>query len=363
MNSKRPRLDLASIAGLLIVMLAGLTAQPASAGARNPCQEAGNLTQNCGFDVFVDQSWNGKRLQIPQGWGYFVLSGDLDFRPADDTYWGAPSLWLLSDGVPFTAGIYQQVKVTPGVVYQADAGWAAVTQPNFERKIGLDPTGGADPLAPSVVWGPSEWGINSWPDLTVSARATGPTMTVFVWANHPQTYGNDWLFIDAVGLWPDASQPAATVTPKPSLTPTRKPPTRTPPPATPTLTPTDLPSPTPADTETPTVTPPPTETPTASPTPTGTPTPTPATPTLTPQPSRTPLPTVVPVAVVLQTAEAERSGGGGGAFKAGESFGSALLAVVVLALVVGAALVGLLLWLWLRPRKATDNHGELEDDE
>ncbi|MFC2037996.1 hypothetical protein ACFLYD_08590, partial [Chloroflexota bacterium] len=217
---------------------AGLGTLPVRAGARNPCIEAGNLTQNCGFDHFVEHAEGDKRLQVPAGWGYYILAGNMDFRPSNDTYWGEPSLWLLSDGVPFRGGIYQQVPVTAGVVYQADAGWAAVTQPDFERKLGLDPTGGSDPLAPTVVWGPATRGIDSWPDLTVSTRATGPTMTVFVWVDHPTTYGNDWIFIDAVGLWPDPSQPPATPTPKPSLTPTRRPPTRTPSPVPPTATPT-----------------------------------------------------------------------------------------------------------------------------
>ncbi|HFD40196.1 MAG TPA: hypothetical protein ENJ31_10185 [Anaerolineae bacterium] len=300
------RIGIAFWLGVAVLLSAGLMAQPADAGARNPCEEPGNLTQNCGFDTFADHDWNGKRVLIPQGWGYFVLDGDLDFRPADDTYWGAPSLWLLSDGVPFTAGIYQQVQVTPGVVYQADAGWAAPTQPDFERKLGLDPTGGTDPLAPTVIWGPSAWAVKpSWPDLTVSARATGPTMTLFVWVHHPHTYGNDWVFIDAVGLWPDTSQPAATVTPKPSPTPTRRPPTRTPKPVPPTATETPAPTSTPTATETPSPTPTATATPTPTATPTFTLTPTPITPTWTPFPTRTPLPTVVPVAVVMQTAEAE----------------------------------------------------------
>ncbi len=163
-KTRRPRHRLACLIMVFLVLAAGSGLASVGAGARNPCLEPGNLTRNCGFDTFADH-WEGdKHYQVPTDWRYYVLSGDLSFRPSEDTFWGAPSLWFLSDGVPFTAGIYQQVPVTPGVVYQADAGWAAVTQPDFERKLGLDPTGGIDPMAPSVVWGPSEWGINSWPD-------------------------------------------------------------------------------------------------------------------------------------------------------------------------------------------------------
>ena len=327
-----------------------------AAGARNPCIEPGNLTQNCGFDAFVDH-WEGeKRYQVPAGWSPFILSGDLDFRPSDDTYWGAPSLWLLSDGVPFTAGVYQQVNVSPGVVYQADAGWAASTQKDFERKLGLDPTGGTNPLAPSVIWGASEWGINSWPDLTVSTRASGPVMTLFIWVHHPITYGNDWIFIDAVGLWPDASQPAATLTPTPAPTATARPPTKTPAPVPPTATLTAVPaSPTPVPTQTPEPTLTPTETPTPTLTPTSTNTPTPASPSSTPIPTRTPLPTIVVAARVQSTSSAgfALAGASAQAPRARNSSDSSSVLLLLLASVGvlgGLGLVGTAWWLWRRDR-------------
>ena len=317
------------------------------------CAEPGNLTFNCGFDVFVDHFEGEKRLQIPDGWWYFILDGNPDFRPSDDTYWGAPSLWLLTDGVPFTAGIYQQINVTPGVVYQADAGWAAVTVGDYGRKLGLDPTGGTDPLAPSVIWGPAEWGINSWPDLTVSARATGPTMTVFVWVSHQQTYGNDWIFVDAVGLWPDASQPAATITPQPSPTPTRKPPTRTPKPVPPTDTPAE-PPPSPTLTDTPTDTPTeaptdvPTDTPTPPPSPTWTPTPSPPPPTDTPTPTTIPTLTAVPIARVVQTPAAVPAAPVRPIVREDRAPGALFLYVALAAGFGAVVLGGLVAWLWLR---------------
>lgn len=331
--------------GLLLCLLAvGPVFWSLVAGAHNPCLEPGNLTQNCGFDTFVDD-WQGeKRYQLPTGWWYFILAGDLDYRPADDTYWGAPSLWMLSDGVPFTAGIYQEVSVTPGVVYQADAGWAAVSQPDFERKMGLDPTGGTDPLASTVIWGPSEWGVSRWPDLTVSARATGPTMTVFVWVHHPKTYGNDWLFLDAVGLWPDPNQPIATSTP--TFTPTRKPPTQTPPPTKPTDTPTALP-PTPMPTETSTSTPTATatQTPTFAPTPTWTSTPTLAPPSATPFPTRTPLPTIVPVAMAVPTVRATQSLESESTGTGGRILDTLFLYLAFGALLISLTLAGIVGWL------------------
>lgn len=353
MGGKKTKTYEALALDLLFFLLAiSVGARSAGAGARNPCAEPGNLAQNCGFDVFVDH-WEGeKRYQIPEGWWYFVLSGDLEFRPSDDTYWGAPSLWLLSDGVPFTAGIYQQVKVTPGVVYQADAGWAASTQKDFERKVGLDPNGGTDPLAPSVIWGPSEWGINSWPDLTVSARAVGPSMTVFVWVHHPITYGNDWIFLDAVGLWPDSSQPVATLTPTTAPTATRKPPTKTPVPAPITATATAVPA---SATPTATVTPEATHTATASPSPTTTPTwtttPSPVPPTSTPVPTRTPLPTIVVAARPESGSGSESARAVGQQGTRSDPPVSLFLFVAAGAVVGGASLAGTAWWLRRRGRR------------
>ena len=333
--------------GLLLCLLAaGSGRWHANAGARNPCLEAGNLTQNCGFDTFVDDWVGEKRYQIPAAWWYYILAGDPDYRPSDDTYWGAPSLWMLTDGAPFTAGIYQQVAVTPGVVYLTDIGWAAPSQEDFERKLGLDPTGGTDPLASTVIWSRSEWTKTRWPDLTVSARATGPTMTVFVWVHHPRAYGQDWVFLDAVGLWPDPSQPAATVTPAPSLTPTRRPATRTPSPIPLTNTPTA--SATATSTETPSPTPTVTATSTPTVTATSTQTATSRPPTATPYPTRTPLPTIVPVAKLVPSAKVKDSVA---APRTGDDSGGALLYTVAGAVAVAVlASAGLMGW-WLYRRK------------
>jgi hypothetical protein len=357
MQVKQSRSPILLFAGpvVLALLVAGVVFFPALAGARDPCREPGNLTNNCGFNGFVDRMQGEKRLQVPDGWWPFILAGSPDFRPADDTYWGAPSLCVLSDGMPFTAGLYQQVQVTPGVVYQTDIGWAAArcnfqVCGNMERRLGLDPNGGTDPLAPSVVWSRIEAGGDKWPDLTVSARAVGPTMTVFVWVHHPSSSGLDEIYLDAVGLWPDPNQPAATVTPRPSPTFTRRPPTVTAKPLPPTATLTEPPTAAPTEPETPT--PAPTETPTASPTPTGTATPSPAPPTNTPTPS--PPPTLTPVAIarVLQTPVAnaammmaERP------IRTQSPEPSAFLYIAVAALVAALLLGGVVLALWARSRR------------
>ena len=318
--------------------------------ADTPCNQPGNLTYNCTLDNFVDRTQGGSIKHVPDGWWFFVLMGDPEMRPSVDTLWGAPSQEIWSDGEPFTAGIYQEVQVIPGVVYQANIGWAAPTRPDFERKLGLDPRGGTNPQAPSVVWGPSSWEVTPMPDLTVSARAEGQKMTLFVWVHHPHSHGVDQVFLDDVGLWPDPSQPAATATPSPSPTvptPTRKPPTQTPSPVPPTDTPTAAPA---SPTSTETLTPTPTRTSTWTPTPTPTSTPTSAAPTTAPQPTRTPLPTVPRLARVV-SAPGSGPAAESGRTSSREGLPEAIfLYVAAGALVGGVVLSALVLWLWMRGR-------------
>jgi hypothetical protein len=183
----------------------------------------------------------------------------------------------------------------PGATYVASWGWGGPNKPDaFGRKLGIDPTGGTDPLSSNVIWGPLHYGpgkVLSYtgpysadnPNVSVSAVAQASTVTVFVWVEHPFSQGDDLIFVDAIGLRQDASQPIVA------------PPTATPVPPTATPVPVQraaeqaAPVATSAPTDTPTV--PPTETPTATPTamPTHTPSPS-ATPTATS--TATPLPTV-----------------------------------------------------------------------
>ena len=261
-----------------------LAAMPGVAQAQDPCQDPGNLTFNCQFDTFDYIPPYGA---VATGWTAFVefavetpafnSAGETPLAPAQEIFSG----WL-----PFTAGILQQVEVTPGLAYVAAIGWAPYAsydergernQGQFiGRKVGIDPLGGADPMSPDIVWSPEVWddlgGV--FPQLRVSAVAKGATITVFVRANNPQSHGNDKVWFDAVTLAVDPNQPAVTPTPEPpSPTPTSPPPTATSTPLPPTETPlpTDTPLPTatattlPTHTTVPADTPAPTSTSTATP--------------------------------------------------------------------------------------------------
>lgn len=256
----------------------------ASGPGGHGCKE-GNLIPNCGFDTFYSHAVG----QIPVGWNPFVLAGALAWDPSPDTYWGAPSLRMWSDGGTFVAGIFTQVGgLTPGIAYYASMGWGGPTEPDaFGRRLGIDPTGGTDPNAGTVVWGPMLRGpgkvLNDsnpgYPNIDVSAVARSSTVTVFVYVDHNYSTGANQIFIDAVGLYVDSNQPAPTA---PAAAPTSAPAQAA-----------ARPAARPAATRTRTATPTATAVPTATPTSTAT-----ATPTLTPTPTQTYTPTATPTSTL-----------------------------------------------------------------
>jgi hypothetical protein len=287
----------ALLPALLPALIAALLLAPRAALASEPCNPPNVIPQPvCDMD-----NWYGSPpRELPEGWTPFILSGDPTYMRDEHSFYGGGTLRMWSVGGTFKAGIYTVVPVTPGAGYRASIAWGAPNAPDlFGRQLGIDPTGGVDPNAPTVIWGPMHFGegrilnyTSDGPNIDVKARAVGDTMTVFFLVDHPNSSGDNLIFIDAIALYPDESAPAAIEPP----TPTPEPPTPTPepPPAevaevaaaqvAPVL-PTDTPTALPTETPTPV---PPTATPTATPSPTPSPTATPtATPTWTPWPTAT----------------------------------------------------------------------------
>lgn len=294
--SPSPLLRLACV--LIIGMVALLQGRPVQ--AQDPCASPNIIPANvCNFDTFS----GGLPREIPDGWAPFILSGDLEYGRDEHSFFGGGTLRMRNSGGTFKAGIYTQVGVNPGAGYRASLSWGAPNAPDhFGRQLGIDPTGGVDPTAPTVIWGPMHWGEgrilnypSDGPNIDVLARAVSDRMTVFFLVDHPQSSGDELIFVDALALYPDENAPAAvavaptntpeppTNTPEPVVVAQEVPaeaaaaqviapiaPTSTPEPptATPTLEPTATPSATP--TVTPTYTPSPTITPTWTPWPTAT---------------------------------------------------------------------------------------------
>ncbi|MBK8045869.1 MAG: hypothetical protein IPK16_01245 [Anaerolineales bacterium] len=269
-------------AGLALAVVV-LLAMPVPSFASEPCNPPNIIPQPvCDFEQF---SGDPPR-QIPVGWSPFILSGNPSFYQDDHSFFGGPNLTIRDNGGTFKVGIYTQVNVNPGSGYRASISWGAPNAPDlFGRQLGIDPTGGTDPTAATVIWGPMHWGegrILNYPppdvNIDVRARALGNTMTVFFLTDHPQSSGDNLILVDAIGLYPDESAPAVELPPTPTPTPAV----------------TDTPTPEPVVVAAATD-PPPTETPTVIPTDTPTPPPT-ATATMTPSPTPTATFTPVPTA-------------------------------------------------------------------
>lgn len=304
----------------------------------------------CDMDVFT----GSPPRQLPVGWNAFVLSGEPSFLEDHHTYFGGSNLTITS-GAPFKAGIYTQVAVTPGAGYRASVAWGAPNQPDlFSRQLGLDPTGGVDPTAATVIWGPAHWGegrmLNYPPpdvNIDVKARALGETMTVFFLTDHPQSRAaDDLILVDVIGLYPDDSAPAVELPPTPEPTPEPAPAEEVP--AVAAAAPAvaaEAPVVAPLPTDTPTATP--TETPTALPTetPTATATPSP-TYTATPLPTATwtPLPIVTAApALSMQNVQTQAASLARGLDRRG--------LVVISSISFGWALIFGASWGWLRWRR------------
>ncbi len=211
-------------ASLLLALLVALVA-PLPTHAQEPITALGvaaNNILNWSFETFEG---NDVRQRVAQYWDPFVLSGNtVEFRQGTqfaginvERIDGLDSQIIKSDD-PFDAGVYQ---VIPGLrtgewysvvayvltIFQT----SAVSNPSdfdgtMVKQLGVDPTGGRNPLSAEVIWGPpvdknmdrATWGQR----LTFQATGTSATFYIRVQAlqgvSHP-SYDN-LAFIDGAQL-------------------------------------------------------------------------------------------------------------------------------------------------------------------
>lgn len=214
-----------------------------------PCsQHSGNLIKNGSIDT--DSVHGTQHGLVADNWESFVLSGSPRFALVTNENANgdirSSAQYIYSDKHPFDAGIYQIVtNVQPGVYYSAKVGQALAAvdygdghnsrNGDIGRRVGVDPLGGVNPNAPSVVWGNEFHDLNpalNIPDLTILVAAQSNRMTVFVRAIDHNSSGLSKIWFDVVCLKPDYSKPTAVplapiATPLPP-TATPVPPTNTP---------------------------------------------------------------------------------------------------------------------------------------
>lgn len=210
-------------AGIIIaLLLAAVLVLPAL--AQSPRNLIINFDMGNGFDPYDGG-------EIGKGWTPFKLSGSLSYRDTallspgfTEKISGTTSQTLWSDGFAFVAGMYQTRGVNPGTVYKAWFATAAkIKGGTMERTIGLDPTGGTDPTASTVVWG-SSYGGEKWATIeqgnapVVRVPATSSKMTVFIKVANSGGAPNQ-AYIDSIWLVEDGQASSTELAPASSNQP------------------------------------------------------------------------------------------------------------------------------------------------
>jgi hypothetical protein len=232
------------LAGVLVCLgvLGGVAARPAA-----PARDSGNLLVNPGFEApYVKQCCHTEaglaglpidEIQVAHGWlGWWYPPGIDEAHPeycgdsAPDKCqaWHRPE-WR--EAAPFAeriregknaqkyftfysvheAGMYQQASGVPvgarvrfSIYMHA---WSnngdsptSAGQDTMGMKIGIDPTGDANPWSPAVVWSPVRDSFDTYQQYTVEAVAEAETITVFTHSQPMWGYKHNDVYLDDASL-------------------------------------------------------------------------------------------------------------------------------------------------------------------
>jgi hypothetical protein len=223
------RIVLLMIAGLILAGVALPAQRPVEAQAQNyltnPDFEAGFATYDPEPDIPDCPAGICTTAQIPVGWLPWWVSqqpGDPEwknrmpeYKPAE-----APFLNRVQSGQrasqyftfygTHTAGLWQRATVPANarVVFtiwgQAwsnnDDAPTSVFPTAVNMRIGIDPTGGANPFSPNVVWSGSANPYDAYAQFQVEATAQGATVTVFTWSAPVEQRKHNDIYWDAASL-------------------------------------------------------------------------------------------------------------------------------------------------------------------
>ena len=225
------------LAGSLLALLFGLVLLGTSSASPIPQSPDYQLLTNPGVEVYDPPygQFDGIDCQVASDWQRFWYDGDapcwMDTRVFAESDLGSgwvekiegETSQLIVATEPYTAGIQQTVIVTPGLGYGFHAAMLTVYQTSAPpavdgtmiKQVGMDPTGGTDPTAPTVIWdAPDDHDEGPWSiDLRTAAYAESPTMTVFIRVFSPLESGGlpylNYSFLDSAIL---ARTPVVTAT-------------------------------------------------------------------------------------------------------------------------------------------------------
>ena len=270
----------------LAALAGGLFSGPATVQEAAAQEPGTNLLRNGDFEEGgIGQAWPFQdgipEVQVAPGWRAFWLDTPPSYVviPSNcvgkDTgcYWARPEFrGLMAIEFPYRvhggqlsqkyftfgrqheAGLYQQVSgITPGVRLRFDVyleTWSCLaegawnncpTAPNSNKpapmhtKVGIDPTGGTNPWAASVVWSQEVETFDHWTDFWIEATAEADTVTVFIYSRPDWVDGwpriNNDVYVDDASLvvvgeaqpTPAPPPPTSAVPPTPRATSTPRP--------------------------------------------------------------------------------------------------------------------------------------------
>jgi len=223
---KSPRMIILALAALTLGALA-LANPVMGAPAADPPRQS-NLLNNGGFEGGTHMYNNdGDMKLVPDGWTpwWSPPTGTNDCKGNPPAYFVKPhyetethashvkegiasARWFTSSAV-HRAGLYQTVAVTAGSIYKFSAyafGWSSKdgkvdgqSAGPVDLRVGIDPGGGTNGDAGSVVWGNTVATVDQFVPLEVQATATGGSITVFLYA---RPY---WCFLRNDSFWDAAS--------------------------------------------------------------------------------------------------------------------------------------------------------------
>ena len=201
------RVGLALLA--LLVLGTSLNAQSTNLLANPSFEEAGNynviLASNEEGTVFgVPPSWDGWIATTPRSETWMNLVPDGYPHTGLFKFDGGRSLSISRGFASFTTAVYQRVSVAAGTNVRGSArGFmerGSTPPPGAQFRVGIDPTGGENPLNPAVIWSPWVASPNSWVQATVDATSASGAVTLFLYSTQTSPSNPNAIYWDDARL-------------------------------------------------------------------------------------------------------------------------------------------------------------------
>jgi hypothetical protein len=171
-------------------------------------QQGGSWDMEEGFVLRKPLPFPPGEGDVAVGWEAFGRPGQ--FGPAKfngnknlaNVHAGQLSQEMTFDYVDAMAGIFRQAQTIAGHRYKVAAWGKHIASPTpVVLELGIDSTGGVDPWAGTVQWTPwDEAAETEWVYAEEVVQASGPAITIFLKAHHPQAVGGGATLFDDVSV-------------------------------------------------------------------------------------------------------------------------------------------------------------------